>query len=222
MKKLMMFAAAMTIVGGAYASACGDPQTKTCALVYDFKANLKTTVAKAGYNKGDCEDVCYRTPGSVSLKGYLYSCEGCDCDTFVEGMVLDAVAGKKNADYVIFQESPAWIILNLIGKTRTQVETFWAVELTDGGILYMAGFGKTDKTGLITAINGSAVGYTVGPDCINTSSCSEAPATAYPLCDLESSYEVPTVGFGTWAIKYNKGWSKKVAEGASLPTLVKW
>lgn len=54
MKKLMMFAAAMTIAGGAFADACGIPQeSKNCTYgVWDLTLSGKTTVDdKKGYIK---------------------------------------------------------------------------------------------------------------------------------------------------------------------------
>ena len=65
MKKLMMFAAAMTIVGGAYASACSPSEvTSPCDTpVWNFTASGKT--ANNNSDKG------YKASESVKMKGYL-------------------------------------------------------------------------------------------------------------------------------------------------------
>ena len=53
MKTLMLFAAALMVVGGAFAQ-CSDPVVSNCSLVYDFKASLKTTKGKYGISYSDC------------------------------------------------------------------------------------------------------------------------------------------------------------------------
>jgi len=77
---------ALAMGGYAMAQICQEPTrpAQTCALVYDFNLNLKTTVAKMGKVPKTplCEDpleaACYRTKTSRSLKGFIYSCD-CWC-----------------------------------------------------------------------------------------------------------------------------------------------
>ncbi len=228
MKKLMMFAAAMTIVGGAYAS-CGEVPQGNCALVYDLKISLKTTKA----NEGDsttipCGEiigaVCYRTVGSVTWNGFLSAC-ACDCISFQAAEVY--LWDEKTDTVVANAGSIDWLVLNLIGKKGLDVEAFW----TAGGspavvttvlepVLYAAGFGKWDgKYDRLSSISGNIVGLLPPPDCtINL--C--RPSTALPCSDLDQdNLTIYTVGSGTWSLKYNSSASKKSADTGVLP-FPKW
>ena len=212
MKKLMMFAAAMTIVGGAYASTCGDcTDDCSCSLVYDFKASLKTTTAKDA--SSSCAELCYRKCGSVSLKGYFFLCGDCTCESFAQ--MLFVAAEKKSKDYVVGSAdegvAPTWNILNHIGKKENELEASWSVEGNNGWTWTAAGCGKYDlKNDRVASISGSLVGQKDAPAC-GPAACEDTGvgATAFPLCTEEGDDTLPTVVYGSWSMKYNSKLSKK-------------
>jgi hypothetical protein len=211
MKKLMMIAAAMTIVGGAYAQ-CSDPVLTDCSLVYDFKASLKSTVGKAA--SGDCEDLCYRATASKSLKGYLYACEGCDCDAF---QLATLTAYEKKSDET-FVGVPEWDFLNAIGKKSLDAEGLFVVDFAQGSFT-AGGFGSFDsKTGMLKSFSGSIVGSLPAPYC-EVACADGTPTVAYLSCDFIEDYEIETVAFGTFSLKYNKSLSAKYAAGTWVPAL---
>ena len=216
MKKLMMFAAAMTIVGGAFAD-CGDTVvvTNNCSLVYDVKISAKTTVGKflaGSVISGSCGDastneaVCYRVIGSVSLKGFYTAC---DCDCATSFMQPDVTLWNPKAKVYVSVTSWDWDVLNVIGKKNTEVEGAFKLTLSDAE-LYGAGFGKWDsKNARVTSISGNIVGTGAAPEC-ETGNCDAA--IAYPCGEAEYSSKFDTVASGTWSLKYNKSLSKKLAD----------
>jgi len=215
MKKLMMFAAAMTIVGGAFAQCELPTASNECALVYTFKASVKTTVAKA---KIDCDEICYRNKGSKSLKGYLYVCS-CYCEDFMGGSLW--FEDTKTDE--VFEGGLGWSILSRIGKKSMDAEGFWTGgaqgDENTGITMYAAGFGAFDsKTGVLKNMSGNIVGMMDAPICAKDCEVG-AMAVAYPACDWESSEDVPTVLFGSWSISYNKKLSQKYYAGLWAPGL---
>jgi hypothetical protein len=207
MKKLMMFAAAMTIVGGAYASDCDVSKS----LVYAFKASVKTTFAK-DQAATDCDAaVCYRKCGSATLKGYLWYCGADDC-TALAG--LQFVAQETKGHSYVFGSAdagvtPTWTILNQIGKVDKNVEALWSAEDTDSGWSFTAaGCGKYDtKNARISSISGDLVGMGPGPSCELTCDATSA-STVTLLCDVTTD-DANTIVYGSWSIKYNSKYSKE-------------
>lgn len=225
MKKLLMFAAVAAMGVSAFA-ACGEApevQPVNCAAVYDFKASLKTTKAKAATIKVECEDpegVCYREKASMSIKGYYYSCE-CDCD-FKDGYSL---VFWDNIDKEIVDADYEWDWVDRISKKANGVEALGAISWegeTCAGELVIAGFGKFDvKNDRVANISGYAVGFVNAPLC--AVKCEDGEASiAWDLCDATSEGDSgdSTIAYGTWAVKYNKSASKKVA--AVGPTALKF
>ncbi len=214
MKKLMMFAAAVTIVGGAFAQCELPSVSNQCALVYTFKASVKTTVGKSKY---DCADVCYRNKGSKSFKGYLYVCS-CLCEDFLSNSALWFVDSKTKQE---FTGALYWSILNRIGKKSMDAEGFWTGSAEDDEVgtdvnMYAAGFGKFDsKTGYLKSMSGNIVGSMSAPIC--EMDCATALAVAYPACEWDETDQVPTVLFGSWSISYNKKLSQKYFAGLWAP-----
>ncbi len=224
MKKLMMFAAAMTIVGGAFAQCADIPVvTNNCALVYDVKLSVKTTVPKAIAGSTinvPCADeetvaeVCYRTPGSLTLKGYLQAC-ACDCESFLAATLT---LWDTHAKAYVTVDSFAWDFLNVIGKKNTEAEGAWTMEIA-GGTLYGAGFGKWDGKATparLSSMSGNFAGSVSAPQCDSEITCDAA--IAYPCGNFDQgSSTLETAAYGTWSIKYNKSLSKKEAAGEELP-----
>jgi hypothetical protein len=224
MKKLMMFAAAMTIVGGAFA-ACGDPEETpegNCAQAYDVKLSVKTTVPAAlgGYtisaNCGDSTNVaatCYRKVGKQSLVGLIYTCD-CECDAILSGTFY--LWNKKAKVYEVDAGTVAFDFIQLIGKKQADAEVAWQI-VPDGtgtlgaGTLYASGFGKWDsKNDLLKSASGNFAGIIDPPICDDALSCDAA--IAFVCTDLSAGDSgLSTVAFGTWSIKYSSSKSKKIA-----------
>jgi len=211
MKKLMMFAAAMTIVGGAFAD-CGETATNNCALVYDVTVSLKTTLPKSGSvtTSVSCSDVtgviCYRVPGTMALKGFYTAC-ACDCDSFLGGTLT---LWNPKAKALATEGLMNWTVFNLIGKTETDIEALWSmVDATDGTGLSGAGFGKWDaKADRVSSISGDVVGKLLPPEC-QVSGC--PAAVAFPCSETQEDSIGFTIAYGTWSMKYNATQSKKLA-----------
>ena len=211
MKKLMMLAASMTIVGGAYSADCGLGTSSnapcSAALVYDVKISVKTTAGKS--YSGECYDSCYRAKSSRSYKGYLYAC-GCTCDDLLAAEFY--LVDKKNDD--VFEGAIEWNILSRIGKKNLDAEGLFEADLADAFtsrefIIAAAGFGAFDKkTGQLKSMSGNVVGTLTAPECVVPCDIGE-PAVAFPACDWQEDSDVETVAFGTWSIKYNKKLSQR-------------
>ncbi len=226
MKRLVMIVAAMTIVGGVYAQDCCDDCG--CALVYDFKATLKTGAARS--LKDACSPQCLRTCSKLSLVGYFFNCEDCDCDAF-KAMTFTAV-NKKSRTYYFDAVTPDWTLLNQMGRRNTEIEALWTasgelVNLSDCDEnetgrsikLTFAGCGKIRRSsncgvdGIISSISGMVVGSGTGPYCAGScNACgdttSDTISLVYPLCETELA-DSDTVYYGTWAMRYNAKKSKK-------------
>ena len=216
MKKLMMFAAAMTIVGGAYAACTLPTASNECALVYSVKVSAKTTVSKT---KVDCDEICYRSKGSISLSGYLYVCS-CACEDFMSSSLL-WLEDKKGDE--VYEGPMAWAFLNRIGKNTDDAEAFWLAGLESDAqseiTLYGAGFGKFDsKAGFLKSMSGNVVGLKSAPLCATACEITGI-AVAFPACDFEADPTVPTVVFGTFSLNYNKKLSEKYYTGLWAPGL---
>lgn len=220
MKKLMMFAAAMTIVGGAYAACTLPVVSNDCALVYSMKVSLKGTTSKV---KVDCDEVCYRVKGSKSLKGYLYVCS-CACEDFMDTASLWLQDKKYDA---VLEGPISWMFLNRFGKSESDAEGFWSASLENSvdsesdafmyAILYGAGFGKFDSdNGLLKNMSGNVVGYQAAPFCEKDCELGSY-AIAYPACDWEETDEVPSAVYGTWSISLDKKASEKYYNGTWAP-----
>lgn len=224
MKKLMMLAAAMTIVGSAYGQ-CGEPPVGSCALVYDVQVTLKTTVPI--YMSGSttvCGEAqaaaCWRKPGSASWKGFISAC-ACDCLSFLGGSIYlwDVKNQQTLADGT---GTLTWEVFNLIGPKKLDVEGFWSLnDQVTGAEVYGAGFGKWDaKNARLTSISGNVVAKLTPPACA-TGDC--AASVAFPCSILiTQGTESFTIAYGTWSMRYNSAASKKYAASTTLPTLPTW
>jgi hypothetical protein len=131
------------------------------------------------------------------------------------------------------------MFLSRIGKNNKDAEGFLIAPLsTDedildgvgkdfGSVFYLAGFGKFDDDGGLKNMSGNIVGIMIPPFC--SEDCSVGTyAVAYPACELDDligtkqrpAYFYPTVGFGTWSLKYNKHRSEDYANGVWQPPYV--
>jgi len=243
MKKLMMFAAAMTIVGGAFAQNCA-PVQRTCALVYYVKMNLRTSMGKGGV-VGNNANVC--APGTAAIacvrvanypyviNGIIYTCD-CTCDSIGNALDNDGfVLWDPKWHTTVFIDSWTWTS-HVIGK-KTSAEVYWtlnAIEdravsanIDNAFTLYGAGFGVYNGH-YYTGFSGYAAGTLMDPICqsVNISEDDDGCARAgYWYCDdgallsadTEDDDLEPAPLFGKWAIKLNAAASKRYLANATLP-----
>ena len=234
MKKLMMFAAAMTIVGGAYAQ-CSDPDPidSDCMLTYNVKMNLKTVSGKAykGTVSNPCADdmpvsACIRFPKvGLALDGYLFVC-GCDCDDLADTEDCFIFLGNKKLQTTLNVDEFGFDFVHILGNGKS-AEASWAL-YTDGdfkeliGPLQMigTGFGTFNpklNNGVFTSFSGATVGWIMEPICILSKDCDVAD---YYLCDGTLENEDPSILYGTWAMKLNTKFSGRKA-GSNISALLR-
>jgi len=215
MKKLMMFAAAMTIVGGAYAQ-CSDPEIilGNCMMTYNVKMNLRTVSGKAFAGAtikdpcGETEEIagtCIRYPKvGLVLEGYLFLCV-CDCEALGEATECELFLGNKKLRSMLSISEFGFDWIHILGNGK-QAEASWGL-LTDGDFtdqigplaLQGTGFGAFNKKNQVfTSFSGGTTGWLLEPRCL--SSCDNA---SYWLCDGLLDEEEPSVIYGTWAMKLN-------------------
>jgi len=230
MKKLMMFAAAMTIVGGAFAADCA-PETKPCALVYYVKMNLRTSMGKGGTTTSGsiCEPgvtaiACVRFPNyPYVINGVIATCD-CLCDSFLSA---DACLWDPKFKTPVAIDEWTWTI-HVIGNKRT-AEAYWDLAASDvavGGAfeLFGAGFGAFNGK-YYTAFSGYAAGTLDNPICQRTlgtgNDAIDCASAGYWDCvegNLVAPGELePAPLFGTWAIRLNPTASKRYLKDGYLP-----
>jgi len=235
MKKLMMFAAAMTIVGGAYAQ-CGDPDPidRDCMLTYNVKMNLRTVTGRALKHvtapdlcgEGTVTGGCVRFPKvALTLEGYLFVC-GCECDMLEEADETWLFLGNKKLQTTLQLGSFEFEFLHILGNGKS-AEAAWTLEVDDDnkGLigpfdLTGTGFGTFNtKQNLYTAFSGGTVGYLYVPQCIapGAQSCETA---GYWICDGSFEFEDASVIYGTWGMKLNTKLSGYVA-GANTSAMLR-
>jgi len=229
MKKLMMFAAAMTIVGGAFAQNVGGgtcTPSGTCASVWAVKMNLRTTMGRTGKVAPNlcapgASGNCIRFPNyPYVINGLLFECD-CACDAF-ENATLELWSPRFKQEITVNTWTP---VAHIIGNKKS-AEIVWELEASDPTIgvtgdfeLVGAGFG-TYNGKYYTSFSGYAAGVLVDPMCqavdldANALGCDPA---GYWLCDGTFDVTEPAPLFGTWAIKYNAAASKVYDANGKLP-----
>jgi len=227
MKKLMMFAATMTIVGGAFAQGgCTDPEPIEKPVVYRVTMNLRTVMGKGRTTtvSSACQDdavtaSCIRFPlYPYPVHGYIVNCEwACDAITSEEVYLWNPKLRST-----LLEPTFAWTFLHVLGRQGgANAEALWdftGVDSViddgagDNGVVALrgAGFGVYNyNLGLYTSFRGMAVGTLSFPKCLSTGeNCTVA---SYWLCtDLTQDDEDPSVMFGTWAMRLDVAASKAV------------
>jgi len=207
MKKLMMFAAAMTIVGGAYAQ-CSDPVLENCMAVYNVKMNLKTVGFKTG-KLNSCDDaMCVRWPKvGLVLEGYMVLCS-CDCDGLTDADNATLFLGNKKLQSVLLNDTFAFDFLHVLGNGK-QAEASWTYlsdtdyrEIIGPMQLQGTGFGTfSPKYSTYTAFSGGVTGHLLNPRC--TADCADFENSFYWLCDGTEDDSDASVIYGTWGMKVN-------------------
>ena len=175
MKKLMIAAATVALVGGAFA-ACLDkkgPDPKNTAAVYQWQFKGKTgvgvLVSERYTTGGGCVDKTsgktgevVRVPGSLAIQAYTYVCDP-ECQTFGTQIVNPDKAEyyeTKPFKSIIYKNIPFIVNVvsaHVIGKNANQYElagdaVFTTTEKASGGSdpdqvyqLTFAGFGSYDN-----------------------------------------------------------------------------
>ena len=228
MKKLMILAAVAAMGTGAFAR-CAEPTA--CVYAYKFTMSGKTVtgVTQKG-NASHCIDpVCYATPASLKVTGYVYGTttdmtdpdqcvEGCACNDFTapETVVWDAKAKKQLTDAVTFDT------IDVVSKKQNKVQV-----LATLGDVTLAGQGSVKK-GKITSVKGNFAGSMAAPVCTTctydatdcSDSCEETTALVGKLCSVETAAAEKAVVFGKWTLKANKAAVKKLTKAYAPETLL--
>jgi len=230
MKKLMIVAAVAAMVGGSYA-ACKDegPASSDAAVyVWQFKGKTSTgiKVSEAAVNCVDGSACAVRIPGALVITAYTYICDyWCEAfNTSLQTQPTQYFASKPWSSKVYEKAGGVFVIgpAHVVGKSATQYElggvaTFGftdASDLKETFALTFGGFGAFNKkTGLVTSVSGNFAGTQTYPYYNGTINKVVCPYAGYWDCqtlDLVSTME-PSVAFGTWSVKYNAAYSKKLA-----------
>ncbi len=239
MKKLIV-AAALVAAAGAQA-ACLDGETPTPATsgvavyVWQFKGKTATAVpvTSTEVTGGGCVDVttttsgcAIRVPGALAIQAYTYICDyWCESfDTLLAGSPTQFLATKPWKS-TVYEKSDIFTIdvAHLIGKKATQYELEGvakfafdnAADLQEVFELTFAGFGSYNKkTGLVTSVSGNFAGKQTPPRYngkIGTLACPPADYWNCQTLVFAGHPEDPSVAYGTWTVKYNASYSKKLA-----------
>ena len=247
MKKLMFVAAlATTFAAVADDTPCTpDPVDPVAqALVYSFKASVKTTkgLAYTGtYMEG--QTVCtpgdektyktiIRTKDSTKFQGWIYDCTT-TCNTIGSGSVV-VWDSKRKAP--LTGAAFTTTFLNVMGKKQAEAEWAWtftgAATYDDTRVqsyeLTGAGLGKfSAKKGYYTSFSGNFAGtasasYDLSKNAANIHICDPSQISK---CDaLTTLVDEETVAYGTWSAKYDASASKKYVkngtDGLKAPTYV--
>lgn len=237
MKKLMIAALGLAVANvWAVNGDCGpkdEAETKNCAAVYAFKANVKTTKglvlgegAGSLCGKGDsCEVI--RVKDSTKWQGWIYDC--CRCDVVDGG---DVVLWDSKRKGQIEEATITTSFLNVIGKKQSDAEWMFTLTGTVNNLdneddnlnqaitaATFAGFGKySEKKGYYTSFSGNFAGSMAAPfdlaaakKASTSENCACDPSKVWKCADLDELFDdvVDTVAYGTWTVKYNASASKK-------------
>lgn len=233
---------AIVCAAAAFAAATASAE----ALVFNFKATLKTTVAKQGKIKSsaltcldESEKLVYRKQGSVKIEGLIW---GCDCEAlatvtgYTELTTDGCLFWDVSAKQLLENGSFAWKLLNRIDSNGKKAEGAWRFEsecydLTGGGFGSVKTQGKGDETTFfINNLSGNVAGWKCAPG-LTIRSGTYRPCT---FCDEgeEETEETEiaqawslcgcdtsdefTAISGTWTLKYNKKASAKLSDSTSI------
>lgn len=224
MKKLVIAAAAVAMIGGAFAACQEDTD---CVFAFRLKLSGKSTVAFAtkGNASACIEGACYRKAASFKVDGYLYGtttataadpdqCIDASCGCFDDQTELNQLLWNTKSKKE-FEGDFAWTQLNLIGKDGKKLEAVATL-----GDLTLAGFGSYDvKKGAIKSISGNFAGQVPAPQCETCvtvdceTTCEGTNSIVFDLCSLEENATVvTTAAYGKWTLKPNKSAVKKLTK----------
>ena len=238
MKKIMIAAAILAAAGAQAACLDGPgetPQTSGVAVyVWQFKGKTSTAVPvlNTEVTGGGCVDVnktttgcAIRVPGALAITAYTYVCDYW-CESF-QNLIQTAPTqyyASKPWKSLVYEGNPFTIdIAHVIGKSATQYELEGvakfpftnAADLAEVFELTFAGYGAYNKkTGIVTSVSGNFAGKQTPPRYngkINNVACPPADYWNCQTLDFAGAPEDPSVAFGTWSVKYNAAYSKKLA-----------
>lgn len=193
MKKLMIAAATVALVGGAFA-ACIDqpgPTPKNYAAVYQWQFKGKTgvgvLVSERYTTGGGCVDKAsgksgevIRVPGSLAIQAYTYICDP-ECQLFASQIVnptkQEYYETKPFATAIYYDQFINKVLSShVIGKNANQYELAGQAKFTTSETysaghdpdqvyeLTFAGFGSYDnKNGIVKAVSGNFAGTQTPP-----------------------------------------------------------
>lgn len=236
-KTIIVMCGAIATMGAIYASPCtpDDPVVSEPTLVYEFKANVKTTkgisnttvISGGGSVCAPSDDITeslvVREPDTTTLCGWIYDCTA-TCETIGNGSIVvwDTKRKAQLQDAALEK-----ILLQVIGKKHGDAE--FAFKLT-GTFQYdatrqqalndvlFAGLGKYNANkGFYTSFSGSFAGTAAASyDLTSKKNVICDPSQVWFCTDLETIEDADTVYYGTWSIKYNASASKKFARNGYL------
>lgn len=236
MKKIMIVAA---LVASTFAyGACKDEGSSSAAAVYvwQFKGKTSVGVKISDAGGGACVDggtCAIRVPGGLAITAYSYLCDYY-CESFgtlIGGQPFQFFATKPWKSTLYTTEkgdtnpfATVWAD-HVIGKSATQYElggeaTFvfnHSADLAETFTLTYAGYGAFNKkTGIITSVSGYFAGKQSVPRFNGKLSSNSAacPVAGYWDCLTLAPLDgtgVDSVAYGSWSVKYNASYSKKLA-----------
>lgn len=215
------------------------------ALVFDFSATLKTTVAQTGKVKAStltCLDesakIVYRKQGTVKLQGLIWGCE-CEALAQVTGYTsptADGCAFWDATNKQLLNGEFSWKVLNRIDSTGKKAEGAWTYEsecynLTGGGFGTIKTTGKGENaTFYLSSLSGNLAGWKCAPGQIKKSGtyrpCTfcdagseeteeSVTAVAWSFCDCSESEDFTAIS-GTWNLKFNSKATNKLRQTTSI------
>lgn len=240
MKKIIAIAA-IAAVGTSFASGGNctpDAPNTDCALVYSFKASVKTTkgiVRTQSTSGGVCAPgesgcVVLRTKDSTKWEGWIYDCS-CSCDLASTGSFVAWDSKRKGEITSATLETE---FINVMGKKQNEAEwlfnfTGTVENLGDAALSQeieakFAGLGKYDvKKDRYASFSGSFAGkmgasydLAKAKKSNTDEGCDCTPSQVYACADLDALNDSETVAYGTWTVKYNSSASKKYLKDGSL------
>ena len=240
MKKLMIAAAAALAVAGVQAECkdSGPAGSDAAVYVWQFKGKTSKAVAVTETYGGGCVDggtigCAIRVPGTLAIQAYTYICDYyCESfDTLLGNSPTQFLATKPwkstlyNTDKGDAQPFTKIDVAHVIGASAGKYElegeaTFvfnHASDLAETFWLVFAGYGPYNKkTGIVTSVSGNFAGKQTPPRyngkiTKNSAACPEADYWDCQTLSLAGKAVDASVAFGTWSVKYNASYSKKLA-----------
>ena len=220
MKKLMIAAAAVAMVGGAFADDCSCADPKPCAFGYQLKVFVKTTAAYGLDGKsglcGDLTPFCVRVPATKRFAGFIYGTtkKGSDGLCGEEGLCACNQWENGNAELVFWnydtkQEiAPKAKILQMDRIYTGDTQTFeMAFDLDD---MRFGGFGKwfyRNDVKTVKYASGFCAGLIPAEKCAKGVCGDTLDSKVWGMCDSErlapQVAEKTTVAYGKWTLDWS-------------------
>ena len=228
MKKLMIALAAAGLVGGAFAGNCTpDAPSNPDALVYQFKATVKTTkgtpakfsASGSTCTPGSSAEGVIRLPDSTKFQGWIYDCDpSCNLLETGKAVVWDSKRKAQLTDAAF-----TTTFLNVMGKKQTDAEWAWtfagaaaySADISQTYALTGSGLGKYSKKGYYTSFSGNFAGTAAASYHLAKNAACD-PSRIWKCDDLATLADSDTVAYGSWSVKYSSSASKKYTKNGYL------